>query len=47
MTLAEVLSDEMWACTESVIPPVRGSMGGPMRHDHCSTGAAKWMNTPP
>ena len=31
MTRAEVLSDEMWARIESVLPPVKGLMGRPMR----------------
>jgi transposase len=33
MTRAAVLSDEMWARIEPVLPPVKGAMGRPMR-DH-------------
>ena len=35
MTRAGVLSDEMWARIEPVLPPVKGAMGRPMR-DHRS-----------
>ena len=33
MTRMAVLSDEMWAQIEEVLPPVKGAMGRPMR-DH-------------
>jgi transposase len=33
MTPTAVLSDEMWDRIEAVLPPVKGSMGRPMR-DH-------------
>lgn len=33
MTRTAVLSDEMWARIEPVLPPVKGAMGRPMR-DH-------------
>jgi transposase len=35
MTRTAVLSDEMWARIEPVLPPVKGAMGRPMR-DHRS-----------
>ncbi|MDX6228666.1 MAG: hypothetical protein QOI76_2056 [Frankiales bacterium] len=31
MTRTEVLSDEMWARIEPVLPPVKGAMGRPMK----------------
>ena len=33
MTRTEVLSDEMWARIEPVLPALKGSMGRPMRQD--------------
>jgi transposase len=55
MTRTEVLSDEMWARIEPVLPPVKGSMGRPMRQHRLlvegaiyryRTGVA-WRDLPP
>ena len=54
MTRSAVLSDEMWARIEPVLPPVKGAMGRPMREHRVlvegaiyrySTGVA-WRDFP-
>jgi transposase len=54
MTRTVVLSDEMWARIEPVLPPVKGAMGRPMRGHRllvedaihrCRTGLA-WRDLP-
>jgi len=54
MTRTEVLSDEMWAPTEPILPALKGSMGRPMGQHrprvegaiyHYRTGIA-WRDPP-
>ncbi len=55
MTRSAVLTDEMWARSEPVLPPVQGAMGRPMRpHREIIEGAIyrlrtgiAWRDLPP